>query len=76
VIERFKSLKLSPEQWKILSAAFSNIGQAVILFSAAAFFVPETVNLSKNFSRGIAFIFFLCGLILLIIAVILTKRSK
>ena len=38
-------LKLSPSQWKLLASAFSNMSQAVMLFSAAASFVPEVVGL-------------------------------
>ena len=67
---------LIKSQWKILASAFSNISQAVILFSFASFFVPETVGLQKDFSRFSATIFFLCGLTLLLIAVILGRKEK
>ena len=46
--------KLSKEQLKLLSSAFSNISLAIIIFSLASFFVPEVVGLSKDFSRLIA----------------------
>lgn len=71
-----KALRLSPEQWKLLSGAFSNMGQAIILFSLAAFFVPETVGLSQDFSRDFSIGFLLSGLILLAAAVIIIKRGK
>lgn len=68
--------KLTPSQWKILSTAFSNIAQAVILFSGAAFFVPEVVNLSRDFSKIIALGFFLGGFFFLCISVIIAKRGN
>lgn len=43
--------KLSPQQWKLLAGAFSNISQAIILFALASFFVPEAVGLPRDFSR-------------------------
>ncbi len=71
-----KGPKLLPRQWKLLASAFSNISQAIILFSAAAFFVPEAVGLAKNFSRGLAFAYLVCGLSLLAIGVIIAKKGK
>lgn len=68
--------KLTPTQWKMISQAFSNISQAIVLFSAAAFFVPEAVGLNKDFSKITAFIFSVCGLILLTIAVIISRRGE
>jgi len=38
-----KGPKLTAAQWKLLSSALSNIAQAIVLFSLAAFFVPEVV---------------------------------
>ncbi len=73
---KFKSIRLSPKQLKLLAGAFSNIAQAIILFSAAAFFVPETVNLSIKFSKILAISFFITGLLLLIAAVILSSKEK
>lgn len=69
-------LRLSKSQWKRLASALSNISQGVILFSAAAFFVPEVVGLSKSFSRSTAFLYFLSGLCILIGAVILSKKEE
>lgn len=71
-----KGLRLSPEQWRLLSGAFSNISQAIILFSAATFFVPEAVGLSTSFSKATAFIYFLGGLLTLAIGVILSNKGK
>lgn len=71
-----KGPKLSQDQWKLLSGAFSNIGQAIILFSLAALFVPEAVGLSKNFSRFLAVGFLMFGLTTLYTAVIMSKRGK
>lgn len=70
-----KGPKLNQRQWKILSSALSNIAQAILLFSGAAFFVPETVGLSISFSRITAIIFFFAGLLILTGAVILGKRG-
>jgi putative effector of murein hydrolase LrgA (UPF0299 family) len=71
-----KGPRLSQEQWKILASAFSNIGQAIILFSLAAFFVPEAVGLNKEFSRPTSSLFFMFGLTLLGIAIIIIKKGK
>jgi hypothetical protein len=71
-----KGPKLTQAQWKLIASAFSNISQAIILFSAAAFFVPEVVGLTRDFSRITAFIFFAAGLMLLYISVIMTSRKK
>ncbi len=68
--------KLSREQWKLLAGAFSNISQAIILFSLAAFFVPEVVGLSKEFSRGTAVIFCFGGFIVLTFSAIIVKKGK
>lgn len=46
-----KGPKLVPSQWGLLASAFSNISQGVILFALAALFVPEVVNLTRDFSR-------------------------
>lgn len=71
-----KGPKLSQEQWKLLSGAFSNIGQAIILFSLAAFFVPEAVGLEKEFSRLTSTLFFMFGLTIFVIALIMIKKGK
>ena len=71
-----KGPKLSPNQWKLLSSAFSNMSQAIILFSLAAFFVPETVGLPKDFSQFKAFGISVFGLYILLIAVIITKKGR
>ena len=67
-----KIFKLTPSQWRILSSAFSNISQAVILFSLAAFFVPEVVSLTHDFSKIFAIGVFLIGLLILLGSVIIT----
>ena len=71
-----RALKLTPLQWKHLASIFSNIGQAIVLFSAAAFFVPEAFGLTKNFSKTTAFVFFAGGLITLVMSVIMIKKEK
>ena len=68
--------KLSKSQWKLLSSSLSNMSQALILFSAAAFFFPQTVGLEKDFSKITAFLSFLYGLLLLSIAVIMAKKGE
>ncbi len=68
--------KLSPNQWKLLSSAISNIGQAIILFGLASLFVPQSLNLEGNFSKEFAFLIFISGLIALSGAVIIAKRGK
>lgn len=66
-----KQLKLTGPQWKLLAGAFSNISQAIILFSLAAFFVPVTVGLSKTFPHLAAVGFLINGLLILIFAAML-----
>ena len=71
-----KGPKLTAAQWKLLASAFSNMSQAIILFSLAAFFVPEAVGLAKNFSRFVALMYFFGGLITLNMGVIMVKKGK
>lgn len=71
-----KSIRLTSAQWKVLVSAFSNMGQAIILFSLAALFVPEIVNLTHEFSRIYAIIFLLGGLALLISSVLTARKGK
>lgn len=68
--------RLTHSQWKLLASALSNIGQAVILFSLAAIFVPETVGLSKDFSQFYARNFLFSGLFTLVVAVIMARKGK
>lgn len=68
--------KLTPGQWKLLSSAISNIGQAIILFGLAAVFVPETLNLRGNFSKEFAVLTLISGLLSLTGAVIISKRGR
>ena len=69
-------LKLTKDQWGFLASAFSNIAQAIILFSLAALFVPEVVNLTNYFSRSLAILYLLSGLLILAVAVIMKSRGK
>jgi hypothetical protein len=71
-----KYFQLNPSQWKVVSSAFSNISQAIILFSFAAFFVPQTVNLSENFSKTFAVLILFYGLLLMLAAVIISAKGK
>ena len=71
-----RNLRLIPSQLILLSGAFSNMGQAIILFSLAAFFLPETIGLSVDFFRPAAVLFFVFGLIKLTTAAILVKKGK
>lgn len=68
--------KLTPSQWKLLSSALSNISQAAILFSLAAFFVPEAVSLSKDYPKFLSLSFLISGLFMLVGAVIIIKKGK
>lgn len=68
--------KFTSSQWKLLASAFSNIGQAVILFSFAALFVPEAVQLAGNFSQKLALEFFIGGLLIITAAVIIVRKGK
>ena len=70
-----KILKFNQLQWKLLANAFSNIAQAIILFSFASFFVPETVGLSRDFSRLLSVGFFISGLLILGVAVTISKKG-
>lgn len=65
---------LTPEQWKLLASACSTMSQAIILFALTAFFVPEVVNLSKDFSRLVALGALTLGLIILYGAVIIATQ--
>ncbi len=76
LLRKIKGPKLTFPQWKLLASAFSNIAQAVILFSLAAFFVPEAVSLSSSFSQNLAVGFLFGGLLLLAIAVIISKKER
>lgn len=71
-----KGPKLTRSQWEHIAKASSNIAQAIILFSLAAFFVPETVQLPSKFPQLIASIFFLVGLIIFVLSVIFIKKGK
>lgn len=71
-----RKFKLTPSQLKVVSSAFSNIGQAIVLFSLAAFFVPEAVGLIKDFSKLFAFLFFWSGWFFVLVGVIIAKRSE
>ncbi len=68
--------KLTHNQWKMLASAFSNISQAGIMFSIAAFFVPETVNLTKEFSHSTASLFLISSLFNLFASVKISERGK
>lgn len=68
--------KFTPKQWTLFGKSFANISQAIIIFSAAAFFVPETVSLSNDFSRLSALTYFLFGLFLLYGSGIIIEKGK
>ncbi|MBI2334780.1 hypothetical protein HYU96_03165 [Candidatus Daviesbacteria bacterium] len=71
-----RRLKLTPAKLKIFASASSNIGQAIILFSFAAFFFPEVVSLPINFPKEFAFLTFVGGLLLIIGAAIINPEDK
>lgn len=71
-----KGPKLTIAQWKLLASAFSNMSQAVILFSMAAFFVPEAVSLPVNFSQVLAVGFLFGGLLMLAVGVIIIRKGR
>lgn len=71
-----KQLKLTPAKWKVFASASSNVGQAIIIFALAALFFPEVVSLPRNFSKEIASLVFIGGLLLVIGAAIITKEDK
>ena len=70
-----KRFGLEKEQWKVIASTVTHIAEAILIFSLAAFFVPEAVGLEKDFSRIVVGLFFASGLTTLTIAVILTKRG-
>lgn len=74
--QMIKGPKLTPAQWKLLSSAFSNIGQAIILFSLAAIFVPQVVNLPGEFPSLSALSYFFGGTFLLWTGVIIAKKEN
>ena len=71
-----KGPKLTTKQWHLLASAFSNISQAIILFSFAAFFVPEAISLTGNYSKISGFGFLAAGLFILVNAVIIAEKGK
>jgi len=71
-----KFLQLSPKQWKLLSSVFSNVGQAILLFAAAAFFVPRTVGLQETYSKINSSVFIVIGLLFIVVAVIIVDKEK
>lgn len=71
-----KGPKLISNQWKMLSSAFSNMSQAIILFSLTAFFVPEAISLNKDYPHVNAIGFLFWGLFTLGIAVIISRKGK
>lgn len=71
-----KGPKLTAAQWKLLASAFSNMSQAVILFSMTAFFVPEAVSLPGNFSQVLAVGFLFGGLLMLVVGVIIVRKER
>ncbi len=70
------SFKLLPKQWSLYAKALSNISQAIILFSLAAIFVPETVSLLKDFSKLISFAYLIIGVIIFILSGIIMRKGK
>ncbi len=71
-----KLFTLIPSQWGLFANALSNISQAIILFSLAGMFVPQTVNLGKNFPFLLGLTYFVAGLIMLLFSGILIKKGK
>ena len=67
---------LSKAQWKRINTGLATTAQAIILFAIAAVFVPETVGLDPHYSKFFAIIFFIYGLLLFVVAVILTKEEE
>lgn len=79
MLKWFKSIPefgLTPNQWKVLASASSNIGQGIILFALAAFFVPEAVGLPSSFPKDFSIKILLGGLILLISAIIMSRENN
>lgn len=71
-----KGPKLTPSQWKYLATGASNVSLAIIIFSLAAIFVPETVNLTGEFSQAKAVFYLICGFLLFGVGVIISKNVK
>lgn len=68
--------KLRPPQWRRLASVFSNVGQAIVIFSLAAVFVPEVVGLKLGFPRLVGFLYLFWGLIIIMGAVILSYKEE
>ena len=68
--------RFSPKQWSVLSSAISNLGQAIILFSLAAYFVPEAVQLKSEFPKVNALLMLFFGTIVLAGSVIITPKGE
>ncbi len=69
-----QDLKLIPKQLETISSAFSQMGQVITLFSLGALFVPESVNLSKDFPHLASLMFLIGGLMILAISIIIVKK--
>ncbi len=69
-------IQLDHKQKEVFAGFVSNIGQALMLFSLAAGFAPDVINLQPDFSKFIALIAFVLGIVLLAASVIIIKRKK
>ncbi len=70
------NLRLTPNQWRVLASALSNISQAVILFSFAAIFVPEAISLEKDFPKQLGIYALLSDLWLLLCAIMMSRDKQ
>lgn len=71
-----KLFHLTPARWKSLASVFLNVGQAVLLFSFAAFFAPKVINLTDEYSKGLTLFAFFSGLTSIAFGVIISEKGK
>ena len=68
--------RLSKAQWQFLASFARTIAEGIVLGSSAAFFLPETFQLSGPITVDRYLLLLLVCLIFLIAGVIMTNRGK
>ena len=68
--------KLSKAQWIFLASFSRTIAEGIVLGSSAAFFLPETFQLSGPIPANRYLLLLVVSLIFLIAGVIMTSRGK
>jgi hypothetical protein len=72
----FLKPKLSKSQYKFFASFLKTLAEGIVLGSAVAFFLPETLQMKQAISLGRYFSFTSLGLLLLFFGVILERRGE